>query len=310
MNNTLLQNNSPHEYIARPYKFLAWKEILLSILGGYVCVVFFFIVAGCTKSDSLLDGYFFFSGGREQFSIKFWHAMTSFLLIAYTIYAVNKIIWFSLRNNGSFSAIYGSIRRFLETYVWCLYISFIPCYILDSFLHSVNFSSPSGFPFVLWDMEKMAFFVFGLYLFSVRFSLCLVALILVQRLAVTCYRTVMKKSIGKPENNIRFWQAAEISTPITFHSVAYHFISVAWELCYWLAMVVLCSLVFVCAVFVHTWLFRNQYPMNAIRGSFGSLLVLYDLIFVVICYLAFSTVVQKLFSTLWQSVRLCFTKKA
>jgi len=184
------------------------------------------------------------------------------------MYAANKIFWFSLRKNRYCSAIYGSIRRFFETYVWCfsiiLVLSF--CGILYSAYHSEYLS--------FWNTQEMA--RYGSAYSSVFLVLCscLIALILAQRLIFAYF-------IGNPKipkDNARFWQYTEAYTSMSFY-VFTHFCALAiWEFCYRIAMFVL---------FLTPW-FLVSFGW-AVPIFFG------ELLHIVVCYLAFSFVVRSLF---------------
>ena len=274
--NTHLTENSPHE--------LTWKQILLSSLGGYMCIVLFFTLGLYSKSELLFSW-------NGEFSAEVCRTIMVVFLIAYTMYAANKSFWFSLRKNGYFSAVYGSIRRFFETYARCLYIGFIPfCFLAPL--------SPRN---VSWDIDAMANYAFLLYGFLIWFSMYLIVLILAQRFIVSCYRVATKKPIGKPEDNARFWQTTKTVTPVTPRTIFRPFALIIWEFGYWIAMVVLLPAVFYLAACAG---YLGPVPTTEQGLSVHFIIMLSTGPFLCIaCYLAFSIILQSLFRAVWQTWR-------
>jgi len=292
-------SNPSQEIIAVEKKEMTWKDMLLSILEGYVCVMLFFIIARFTPLNFLFR---ILHDTKIQEQIYF--TTMAIFLIAYTIYAVNQIAWFSLRKNGYCSTIHGSIRRFIETCVWCLYAGLIPFVFLTSFLPSNNLFYPWYFDEFSWDMRGMPILFLGLYWSSIMFSSCLVPLILVQRLIITCRRSAANKPIGKPEDNVRFWQSPDASMPISLYSIARKFASIIWEFCYWFAILVL--LFTIPIVNMSIQLSASGGSGGGGWGGFaGAMMIVAYTYFVVvaICCLAFSIVVRNLLDVIRRCVR-------
>jgi len=260
---------------------MTWKYVLPNIARGYVCVVLFLGVARYTPLNFLFEDIEL-GGGRNFFPLFYFVSVS--LLTVYTVYAVNKIIWFTLRKNGYASAIYGSIRRFLQTYVWCLYVGGIPCFWISCVF------------FYFSPRDPMGTFISGLCLFAILFSSYLIPLIFFQRLAFTCYLTATNKPIGKPEDNARFWQYTETSMSTTLYAIVCYFTSIIWKFCYWIAMVILLSTVFVCVIYAWLSLSHDKILVGDLQGVaerslfFGNLFI-----HISICYLAFSIILQSLF---------------
>ena len=300
-----------------PNKDLTWKEVLLFVLEGYICVVLFFIVAKLTMPD------FLFGGLTHKFSYEVYFRMIIIFLIAYTFYAINKIIWFSLRKNGYCSAIYGSIRRFFETYVWCLYIGFIPFCFLIALLPSV-FLRPGNVSYVIytngfpgfpawvtwwrWNAEVAGSFLLDLYCLSIVFSSYLAVLILIQRFIFACHQAATDRPIGKQEDNVRFWQST--ATPITLYTIFRYFAFTIGDFCYWFAMVLVLPIALY--TFMYDW--RSSATGNGNGNGMGAMvgamyLIAFALFFcVTIFYLAFSIIMRRLFSVIRKCMRLCFAK--
>ena len=101
--------------------YLTWKDILLSILGGYISLTVFFVV---TKYTALS---FLFYGKYDQVFYERLYYLTMVIFYAvFTVYATTIIISFSFRRNKYFSGFCDSVNRFIESYALCLWIGFIP----------------------------------------------------------------------------------------------------------------------------------------------------------------------------------------
>jgi len=250
--------------------------------------------------------FFSFGVPAQSFAEEIWYGTAVIFLIAHTIYAVNKIIWCSLRENGQFSTIYGSIRRFFETYVRCFCIGYIPLVFLTSFL-----PEDVHYPWFLQDFSWFEMIVFVFTLYPILFSAFLIVLIFLQRCIITCYRALKIKPIVKPKKNARFWQTEQMSTTLTLYTVFRYFASVMWECCYWLALVVLLVtlgdiVVFVLYVFLQPTMTLTDILHEMLKSTcfFGSGLML-----ATTYYLAFSVIAQHLFGVLWWYLRLHVPKK-
>ena len=306
-NSTRSSDISQENLTAIQGKNITWKTLLLSILGGYVCVILFFILA------RYLLPIFLFAPPMEyqpkfQEALYLWSA--AFFLILYTIYQVNKIIWFSLRKNRFFSSVYGSIRRFLVSYVWCLYIGIIPFCFWDP--HNFGlFSGPTrrllesnGF----WSVNTLLMIVADIGLMSMVVSLYSIALILAQRFIVTCYLALMNKPMGKQEENVRFWQSTETSTLITRQAAIRYCIDRLGEVCYWLAMNIL-AVACIVAWFLLPILIESNSRQPGGGSGGGFALIAVESVFwvwfrIAFCYLVFSIIVRSLFRAIRWRVHL------
>jgi len=293
-NNSHFPSNPQAALAAAPGKDMSWNDVLLSISGGYVCLVLFFILARLTAPDLL------FSGWQFEFSERLYYSMVVVFLIAYTVYGVNKVIWFAFRKNRYGSAIYGSIRRFLTTYVWCLYIGFVPFVFLTSLLPSNSPFYPWYFNEFSWNMHlrDMAMLVFCLYCSSIMLSSCLVPLIPVQRLIITCHRVATHKPIGKPEANVQFWQFAEAPVPVTLYSILRYFVSTIREVGYWFAILILLITIPVINMSIQPSAVGNHGNGWAAMGAAIMIVTFAYFVIVAICCLAFSIIVRRLFGVI------------
>ena len=295
-------SNFLHKTVAVQSKDITWKDILFSIVGGYVCVAFFFVLARYTALISL----FHIPGRqRDSFSEEFYYLAMVVLFAAYTIYTANKIFWFVLRKNGYCSAIYGSIRRFCETYFWCFFIVFIPFCFLKFYFGDFYVDS-------MIERNDVRYFD-ALFRHANAVNLYLVPLILALRVIITCHRLTTNKPIGKPEDNARIWQTTEAITSITIYTIVSYFISLLRDFCYRAAMLVLLSTI--CVLLLYVWLslrgdIKPTTGPEQLFYSFGFRVFVLSFIFLFVYFLAFSTIMRGLFSVLWQGVRLCASKKA
>ena len=263
-----------------------------------MCLVFFFILARYTELDFLFR---YLSAGRP-FSKLHYSWTAGVFLTVYTIYAVNKIFWFSLRKNGYCSAIYGSIHRFLEAYVWCFYIGFIPICILGIFLGIWPFSDmpPYIHMALSWNLLSVTDSVFYLYCYFVIFSWCLLPLLLVQRFSIMCYRVANNKPIGKSEDDVRFWLSTKTSIPITFYTIVRHFALIIWEFFYWIAIPILLSSIPALVLVIHLFGSGTDGSGGAWFGILiaGAVTNLAIFLIVALCYLAFSIIMRRLFGVI------------
>ena len=250
---------------ATPVKDMTWKDVLLSILGGYASVVLFFILARFFTPNFLFNNI-----SNQGFSEGLYYMMAAIFLLAYSIYVVNKIIWFSLWKNGYCSVVYGRIRRFFVTYVWCYCFGIIPFHFLAVFLSGVFVES-------IIDMTS---FLWSLFITSVSFSFFLIPLILIQRFIIVFYRIVVKKPIGSLEDNAQFWQFRNVTSSVIFSPIILrYFVSMIGEFCYWFAVVVfvLTTCIFVTFVWYFT---ENTVPMSdTYQGDGTSRMLVYYAMF-------------------------------
>ena len=258
-----------------------------------MCVALFFIIARCLAPNFLFYQYQAF--GKE---ISYRFAIT--FLILYTIYNVNKIIWFSLRKNRFFSSVYGSIRRFLVSYVWCLYIGIIPFYLWDP--------NDFGWDVSVYVLQKFGFFsvevlekiATGLCIASMILSLYLMALILAQRFMVACYLAVMNKLIVKSEENAQIWRSEEELTSATRYTI-HHFAILLGEFCYRFAMNILSAAI--CGFTFCIWL-SLAYGGLGMFTEIALIGLAWIWVRIAFCYLAFSIIVRSLFRAIRRRVRL------
>ena len=303
--------NFPHETIAIQSKDITWKGILFSIGGGYACVALFFILARYTALSFL----FCIPGRRHHPHYPFYEEFYSFdeklyymtmvvFFVAYTIYAVSKIIWFSLRKNSYCSAIYGSIRRFFETYVLCFYVVFIPFCLMKFCIADFYGNSM----FMRNDVKLFAaFFSHAFFVTSY-----LMPLILTQRVIIMCYQLAANKPIGKREDKARYWRTTEAITSTTLYSVVCFSASLLWEICYWYAMMVL--LPTICALILYIWFvlhgdIQPMYGPKQIVNGFGFQAFVLPFIYFYAYFLAFNIFMRSLFSVLRQALRLSVSQK-
>ena len=235
---------------------------------------------------------------ESTFSELHYSRVAIVFLTVYTVYAANKIIWFSLRKNRYCSVIYGCVRRFFDTYVRCFCIGFVPFCVLDSiFFYDTMGTAFNPKYFSFWNIQEMISVGVGFYVLSIVLSSFLVALISAQRLIIACYPAITKKPIGKIEDNASFWRHTVVSAPVTFYVIIHYFALIIWEFCYRIAMFIL----FLTPWFLvsYTWYFLYTKRLPDVFDASGWLPIIFGiLLHIAVCYLAFSIIMRRLFGVI------------
>ena len=279
--------NTPHKLPESLERYFTWKKVFLSIIGDSILLTLFFWMAKNTSWSFLFRGdydHIFYEQPYYKTIVIFWGV--------YTMYTVSKIIYFSLIKYKSVSAFFGSIQRFLDDYIWCLYVCFIPFFVW--------YSHEGSLYRTMISLERLVFCSYGC---AVLLSQYLVPLILLQRIAVTCHFASTNQSIVKSMDNDRLRQTTIDSSFTSLRAIANHYvIRIRDQFCLWLAILVLLTAFPI--LVMNSWLLAVKDNGNAAMVGVFTATAIERLVFTVICCLAFCIVLRNLFIAFWQCFRL------